>query len=574
MSNYDPRSISQMYEQYGKTHGGSSSSGSTYDEVPQTIKQGLGTPLNQSFNTGSDDDDDKPNKTKSFFENVFSWFNASGAEPRKPERYDGSSLYSRDEFKPIKYDPSTNTTSVTGYDPGTPMRSGDDIMTDVDAMLDRSDDAGYTPDPALGSTYDEVKDQKRPPVTIEDAINTAIENTIPTEGYKVQRGDTLSEIAAAIGRTDKELQELNNIKDPRKMQAGSTLRIPVQTAQDKEIVAGATKMSDLKPLRTANQSMMTGDQREYAPETGFEGMGPDPSTGQPVRGLMTPTSPTAEPVDAIEASKAEVREVQKLLGVTADGIIGPNTKRAMASFQYRVGLPVSGNIDTATMEALRVPDSADPRNAKSRINVLNEVGDAPDIDKVKEWAKTNIADPMKAAAFVATVEAETGGRTLVETGYDKERAIEVFVDRNANADGTLGPRMTARKAAIEALPSDYSSDDIFDIVYGNRLGNTEPNDGSKYKGRGLLQITGKTNYKKVGDIIGVDLVANPELVNDPKYAAAAAMAYLSLPGKDYFSKDINQASLAATVGHSDDANNTEAAARFNRAKELKEEMYD
>ena len=287
MSNYDPRSISQMYEQYGKTHGGSSSSGSTYDEVPQTIKQGLGTPLNQSFNTGSDDDDDKPNETKSFFENVFSWFNASGAEPRKPERYDGSSLYSRDEFKPIKYDPSTNTTSVTGYDPGTPMRSGDDIMTDVDAMLDRSDDAGYTPDPALGSTYDEVKDQNRPPVTIEDAINTAIENTIPTEGYKVQRGDTLSEIAQATGRTVKELQELNNITDPRKMQAGSTLRIPVQTAQDKEVVAGATKMSDLKPLRTSNQSMMTGDQREYAPETGFEGMGPDPSTGQPVQGLMT-----------------------------------------------------------------------------------------------------------------------------------------------------------------------------------------------------------------------------------------------------------------------------------------------
>lgn len=288
MSNYDPRSISQMYEQYGRTHGGSSSSGSTYDEVPQTLTKGLGTPLNQSFNTGSDDDDDKPNETKSFFENVFSWFNASGAEPKKPERYDGSSLYSRDEFKPIKYDPSTSTYSATGYDPGTPMRSGDDIMSDVDAMLDRSDDAGYTPDPALGSTYDEVKDQKRPPVTIEDAINTAIENTIPTEGYKVQRGDTLSEIAQATGRTVKELQELNNITDPRKMQAGSTLRIPVQTAQDKEIVAGATKMSDLKPLRTSNQSMMTGDQREYEPETGFEGMGPDPSTGKEVKGLMSP----------------------------------------------------------------------------------------------------------------------------------------------------------------------------------------------------------------------------------------------------------------------------------------------
>ena len=293
MSNYDPRSINQMYEQYSRTHSSSNNRGSTYDEIPQTLRKGLGTPLTGSFNVGGGDDDDDDKKkedvggTRSFFENIFDWFSASGAEPKPPERYDGSSLYSREEFKPISYDPTTRTTSITGYIPDSPIRSGDDIMSDVDTMLDRSDDAGYTPDPALGSTYDEVKDQDRPPVTIEDAINAAIENTIPTEGYKVQRGDTLSEIAQATGRTVKELQQLNNITDPRKMQAGSTLKIPVQTAQDKEIVAGAKKMSDLKPLRVSNQSMMTGDQREYAPETGFEGMGPDPSTGRPVRGLMS-----------------------------------------------------------------------------------------------------------------------------------------------------------------------------------------------------------------------------------------------------------------------------------------------
>lgn len=301
--------------------------------------------------------------------------------------------------------------------------------------------------------------------------------------------------------------------------------------------------------------------------------GVQPTDGKVDIPQVSEESTQSNNVDAIEASKAEVREVQKLLGVTADGILGPNTKRVMASFQYRVGLPVSGNIDTATMQALKNPDSGDPRNVKDSMAVLNEAGDAPDMTKVKEWAKETIADPLKAAAFVATVEAETGERDLVETGYDKKRAIEVFVDRNALPDGTLGPKMTARKAAIEALPSNYSADDIFDIVYGNRLGNDQPNDGSKYKGRGLIMITGKDNYKKVGEIIGVDLVENPELVNDPKYAAPAAMAYLTLEGKDFFSKDVTQDSLAKTVGHSDDKNNTEAAARFNRAKQLKEEMY-
>jgi len=289
--------------------------------------------------------------------------------------------------------------------------------------------------------------------------------------------------------------------------------------------------------------------------------------------ITQPEATQSNNVDAIEARKAEAMEAQKLLGVTVDGDFGRGSKRAMASFQYKVGLPVSGKIDPDTMEALRNPNSADPRNVKPRINVLNEAGNAPDMGKVTEWAKKNIADPLKAAAFVSTVEAETGQRTLVETGYSKERAIEVFVDRNAREDGTLGPKMTARKAAIEALPSNHSADDIFDIVYGNRLGNDQPTDGSKFKGRGLIQITGKANYKAVGDIIGVDLVTNPELINDPKNAAPAAMAYLSLAGKDFFDKDVTQDSLAKTVGHSDDASNTEAKARFDRAKQLKEEMY-
>ena len=293
------------------------------------------------------------------------------------------------------------------------------------------------------------------------------------------------------------------------------------------------------------------------------------SDGKVDEGLMS--RPAKDNVDAVEAYKAEVMEAQKLLGITVDADFGPGSTRAMASFQYKVGLPVSGKIDSATLGALRDPNSADPRNAKPRISVLNEAGDAPDMSKVTEWAKNNIADPLKAAAFVSTVESETGGRTLIEEGYSKKRAIEVFVNRNANDKGKLGPKMIARKAAIQALPSDHSADDIFNIVYGNRLGNDQPNDGSTYKGRGLIQITGKANYKLVGDLIGVDFVAEPELINDPKYAAAAAMAYLSLPAKNFFAKDVTQSSLAKTVGHS--GGTAEAKKRFDRAIVLQAEMY-
>ena len=54
------------------------------------------------------------------------------------------------------------------------------------------------------------------------------------------------------------------------------------------------------------------------------------------------------------------------------------------------------------------------------------------------------------------------------------------------------------------------------------LGNTEPGDGVKFKGRGLIQLTGRANYKKASEFFSEDFIAHPELIETPKYATLIA----------------------------------------------------
>lgn len=59
------------------------------------------------------------------------------------------------------------------------------------------------------------------------------------------------------------------------------------------------------------------------------------------------------------------------------------------------------------------------------------------------------------------------------------------------------------------------------------LGNTRAGDGVKFKGRGLIQITGRANYVAVSDNIGVNFIDHPELLETPKYAAMSACWFWS-----------------------------------------------
>lgn len=62
-------------------------------------------------------------------------------------------------------------------------------------------------------------------------------------------------------------------------------------------------------------------------------------------------------------------------------------------------------------------------------------------------------------------------------------------------------------------------------VYGGRMGNVDPGDGWKYRGRGIKMITGRNNYAQMAELMRLPLVDSPELLEQPAHALASSLAF-------------------------------------------------
>ena len=127
---------------------------------------------------------------------------------------------------------------------------------------------------------------------------------------------------------------------------------------------------------------------------------------------------------------------------------------------------------------------------------------------VKSALDSGITNKFTLAAILSIISKESEFKPKSENlSYSVKRIKEVFPSLGNKADN-LGKNPEA----------------LGNAIYGGRFGNL-PNEGFKYRGRGYNQLTFKDNYQYFGKKIGVDIVKNPDLVNDPVVASKIAIAF-------------------------------------------------
>lgn len=217
----------------------------------------------------------------------------------------------------------------------------------------------------------------------------------------------------------------------------------------------------------------------------------------------------------------DVKKLQTKLGTTSDGSFGPGTEKLVKEWQTKNGLTADGVVGDGTWnkmfpkvikEDVVIPSSGGLKLDKLKGLVPDSV--ITQIPEVVEKFKINT--PLRLAHFLSQCSHESGG-------------FKVFQENlNYSADGL-------KKIFPKYFPGNLSEsyaknpEKIASKVYGGRMGNgvESTKEGFKFRGRGALQTTGKENYKKLGDFLGVDLISNPDLVATKYPLASAAFFFES-----------------------------------------------
>lgn len=221
---------------------------------------------------------------------------------------------------------------------------------------------------------------------------------------------------------------------------------------------------------------------------------------------------------------AEVKDLQNKLKKAGfnpgsiDGDFGGGTEAAVMAFQRSAGLLADGVVGARTLEKLKLKlkvsshddkEDIDPHSTpvieKFTVQVVSKMFPSTPLSNIK----TNLPYVLQAM--------QTHGMA------DKVMLLMALATIRAESEGFLP--IDEYKSRYNTSPSGHPFD-----LYDNRkdLGNKGKPDGANFRGRGYIQLTGRSNYttysKKLG--LGTQLVSNPTLANNPAHAANILALFL------------------------------------------------
>lgn len=196
------------------------------------------------------------------------------------------------------------------------------------------------------------------------------------------------------------------------------------------------------------------------------------------------------------ATRAQQRLVAKGYNIKVDGDFGPASYAALMSF-----------VGNSPVNQLRI-----------------DLGKAA----AKHFPDAGINTPLRVAHALAQQSVETGGFSkMVESLNYSVKGLQGTFSRARISEADC--QRLGRKAGAGAL-SPAVQEEIANIVYGGsfglkQLGNDQPGDGWKFRGRGAKQTTGRFNYGEVKKVTGLDVINNPDLLADPDTGMQAACIF-------------------------------------------------
>jgi len=239
----------------------------------------------------------------------------------------------------------------------------------------------------------------------------------------------------------------------------------------------------------------------------------------------------------------EVKQLQTLLGLGADGNFGPMTETKVKEWQAKNGLTADGIVGGGTWAKMFGATSPTPTASvvippsSFKLDALK--GHIPDavIAQIPDTAaKFNIINPLRLAHFLSQCGHESGGFKAISENL------------NYSVDGL---KRTFGKYFPGDLATSYARqpEKIASRVYGARMGNGDEStgEGYKFRGRGFIQLTGKANYIKFAQFIGEDTVANPDLIATKYPLASAAFFFDSNKLWSICDKGADEATVTAVT---------------------------